>query len=244
MVGSSLRDETRRRAVPATSWLANFHRRLATPDDLPATNVEEPLPPAFFLSPRVFCATLPAVTAEQIIGLAVALLLMGVGVLGSILPGLPSTPLVLLAAGLHKLYFGPAGAAWWVLLLLTALTAVSLIVDYVASAYGAKRLGATWRGAVGALVGGLFGLFLGLPGIVLGPFVGAALFEMAGGRQWRPAAKAGVGATLGLLAGAIGKVACCGLMVVLFAWNVVYRSLDSTPTPAPPVKEITAPVTS
>lgn len=170
-------------------------------------------------------------TAEQIIGLTLAMLLMGVGVLGSILPGLPSTPLVLLAAVLHKLYFGPTGAAWWVLGLLAGLVALSLVMDYLASVYGARRLGATWRGAVGAIVGGLFGLFFSLPGILLGPFVGAALFEMAGGRKWKPAAKAGVGATLGLVAGTIGKVACCGLMVVLFGWNVVYRSLDSAPVP-------------
>jgi hypothetical protein len=164
-------------------------------------------------------------TTEQIIGLILAVLVMGVGVAGSILPGLPGTPLVLLAAIAHKLYFGPTGAAWWVLAILAALTAISIAVDYAASVYGAKRLGATWRGAVGAIVGGLIGLFFSLPGILLGPFVGAFLFEMAGGRKWRDASKAGVGATLGLLAGALGKLACCVAMIVLFTANVILRSL-------------------
>jgi uncharacterized protein YqgC (DUF456 family) len=168
-------------------------------------------------------------TTEQIIGLIIALLLMGLGVLGSILPGLPSTPLVLGAALIHKLYFGPTGAAWWVIILLVVFTLLSLVLDYVASVYGAKRLGATWRGAVGALVGGVMGLFFGLPGILLGPFLGATLAEMAGGREWKPASKAGVGALIGLAAGAVGKVACCGLMVVLFAWNVIYRCLNQPP---------------
>jgi uncharacterized protein len=172
-------------------------------------------------------------TTEQIIGLMIALLLMGVGVLGAILPGLPSTPVIFGAAVIHKLYFGPVGAAWWVIAVLAALTAISLVLDYVASVYGAKRLGATWRGAVGALVGGMIGLFFGLPGILLGPFFGAALFEMAGGREWKAASKAGIGATIGLVAGTIGKVACCGLMLVLFGWNVVYRSVSYVP-PAPP----------
>ena len=165
-------------------------------------------------------------TTEQIIGLIFALLLMAVGVAGSILPGLPSTPLVLIAAIAHKIYFGPAGAAWWVLALLAMFTVLSLVMDYAASVYGAKRLGATWRGAVGAIVGGLIGLFFNLPGILLGPFVGAALFEMAGGREWKAASKAGVGATLGLLAGALGKVACCVAMMGLFTINVIYRSLN------------------
>ena len=163
-------------------------------------------------------------TTEQIIGLILALLVMCVGLAGSILPGLPSTPLVLAGAVGHKLYFGPTGTAWWVLVVLGAFTAVSLVVDYAASVYGAKKLGATWRGAVGAIVGGLIGLFFGLVGILIGPFAGAMIFEMAGGREWREASRAGVGATLGLLAGALGKLACCVAMMVLFAVNVIYRS--------------------
>lgn len=176
------------------------------------------------------CQTIPVdyssdMTTEQILGLVLALLLMGVGVAGSILPGVPSTPLVLIAAIGHKLYFGPTGAAWWVLVILAAFTALSLVMDYVATVYGAKKLGATWRGAVGAIVGGLIGLFFSLPGILLGPFIGAFLFEMAGGREWREASKAGVGATLGLLAGALGKLACCIAMMALFTVNIIIRSL-------------------
>jgi len=164
-------------------------------------------------------------TTEQIIGLVLALLVMCVGVAGSILPGLPSTPVVLFAAIAHKLYFGPTGAAWWVMVILVAFTVISLVVDYAASVYGAKKLGATWRGAVGSIVGGLIGLFFSLPGILLGPFIGAFLFEMAGGREWRAASKAGVGATLGLLAGTLGKLACCIAMMLLFTVNVIIRSL-------------------
>ena len=164
-------------------------------------------------------------TTEQILGLIFALLLMGIGVAGSILPGLPSTPLVFIGALAHKLYFGPVGSAWWVITVLGVFTVLSLAVDYAASMYGAKRLGATWRGVTGAVVGGLVGLFFNLPGILLGPFIGAALFEMAGGREWKEASKAGVGATLGLLAGALGKLACCVAMMLLFTANVIYRSV-------------------
>ena len=165
-------------------------------------------------------------TTEQIIGLLLAWLVMCMGVAGSILPGLPSTPLVLIAAIGHKIYFGTTGVAWWIVVLLVGITAISLIVDYAASVYGAKRLGATWRGVVGAIVGGLIGLFFNLPGILFGPFIGAALFELAGGREWKNASRAGVGATLGLLAGTIGKLFCCLAMVGLFTVNVIYRSLE------------------
>jgi uncharacterized protein YqgC (DUF456 family) len=157
--------------------------------------------------------------------LTFALLLMCIGVAGSILPGLPSTPVVLIAAIGHKLYFGPTGADWWVIVVLALITAVSLAVDYLASVYGAKRLGATWRGALGAIVGGLIGLFFNLPGILLGPFLGALVFELVGRRTMKEASLAGVGATLGLLAGVLGKLLCCFAMMALFTANVIYRSL-------------------
>lgn len=165
------------------------------------------------------------VSAEQIVGLTIALVIMLAGLAGSILPGVPSTPLVLLGAIAHKLYFGSMGVGWLVMSLLGGFTLLSLVMDYLASVYGAKRLGATWRGATGAIVGGLIGLFFNLPGILLGPFLGALVFEMAGGRKFRESSRAGLGATLGLLAGALGKAFCCLAMMALFAVNVVYRSL-------------------
>jgi uncharacterized protein YqgC (DUF456 family) len=78
---------------------------------------------------------------------------------------------------------------------------------------------------VGAIVGGIVGLFFSLPGIILGPFVGATLFEMLGDKELKQAAKAGAGAVLGLALGAIGKSALCVIMILLFAVNVIARSV-------------------
>ena len=69
-----------------------------------------------------------------------------------------------------------------------------------------------------------FGLFFNIPGVLLGPFVGALLFEWIGGRPLGESTKAGLGATLGLLAGAVGKLAGCLAMMGLFGLNVVWRS--------------------
>jgi uncharacterized protein YqgC (DUF456 family) len=163
-------------------------------------------------------------TIEPYIGLTLAVLLMGLGTLGSVLPGIPSTPLVMIVAIAHRLYFGEHSASTWVLVVLGLIMLLSIVMDYLASMYGAKKMGATWRGVVGALVGATVGLFFGLIGIVLGTFAGALLFELAGGRENKEAMKAGVGATLGLFAGALGKLACCGAMMGLFLMNVIYRT--------------------
>src|SRR5688572_20129388 len=163
-------------------------------------------------------------TTEQIIGLIIALVIMAIGCAGSVLPGIPSTPLVLIAAIGHKLYFKEDGAGWIVITLLVLITALSAVMDYLTTILGAKQFGATKKGMVGAIVGGIVGLFFNLPGILLGPFIGASIFEMVGGREFKPAMKAGVGATLGLFAGAVGKLLCCAAMILLFTVNVIWRS--------------------
>ena len=165
-------------------------------------------------------------TADQIIGLSLALIVMCIGLVGSVLPGIPSTPLVMLAAIGHRLWFGPASASNLALVILGGLTALSLVMDYLASMYGAKRLGSTWRGVVGAVVGGLIGIFFAFPGIIVGPFLGALTFEMLGGREWKEAARAGLGAVIGLFVGALGKLACCVAMMALFAFSVIMQSLQ------------------
>lgn len=167
-------------------------------------------------------------TTEQIVGLTLTVILMMLGVAGSILPALPSTPLVFLAALGHKLYFGEASAGWWMLILLALITLLSLLMDHLATLYGAKRFGATWRGAAGAVCGCVVGLFFNLPGLLFGPFIGAMLFELAGGRNWTEASRAGVGATLGLLAGAVGKLACSVAMTGMFTAAVVWTTVGST----------------
>jgi hypothetical protein len=169
------------------------------------------------------------VTAEQIIGLSLALLIMGVGLVGSILPGVPSTPLVMLAAIGHRLYFGDASVGNWGLVTLGGLMVLSLVMDYLASMLGARKLGATRRGVLGAVLGGMIGIFFGPAGVILGPFLGAVGFEMIGGREWKEASRAGLGAVLGLLVGALGKLACCTAMIGLFATNVILRTMNGKP---------------
>ena len=133
---------------------------------------------------------------------------------------LPGTPLVLIAAIGHRLYFGDASASNTILIILVVLTLVSLVFDFLASMLGAKKFGATWRG----VIGGVIGLFFNLPGIILGPFLGAMLFEMLGGQEFKKATRAGLGATIGLLLGIVGKFSICVVMMILFATSVVLRS--------------------
>ena len=161
-------------------------------------------------------------TTAEIIGLTVALAIMVIGLIGSILPALPSTPLIWLAGVGHRIYFGPDGVATWVLIVMGLLTVLSLILDHLASMAGARRFGSTWRGVVGAVIGGIVGLFFGLLGLVLGPFLGAVVLELAGRRTFQQAGNAGVGAVIGVAVGTVAKLACSVAMVALFVINLFW----------------------
>ena len=163
-------------------------------------------------------------TAVEITGLSLVLLVMLAGLIAGLVPGFPGTLVVLGATIIHRLSFGAASVSNTLLLILILFTLVALVFDFVAGWYGANKFGATWRGAVGAVLGGIIGLFFSLPGIIIGPFVGATLLELSGGREWKPAAKAGLGATLGLFVGIVGKFSINVIMILLFTTNVVLRS--------------------
>ena len=163
-------------------------------------------------------------TTQEIIGFIIAEGFMVIGAVGSMLPAIPSTPVVFLAALGHKIYFGDNSLSYLILAILGAITLFSLVMDYIASLVGARKLGATWRGVAGALIGGILGLFLGPWGILIGPFIGALTFEMMGGRQFEEASKAGFGALLGIVAGTLGKFICAIAMASLFAANIIWRA--------------------
>jgi len=147
--------------------------------------------------------------------LAGALIIIGLA--GTILPALPGLPLMfagmLLAAWVDD--FSVIGV--FTLVALGVLTAISIVVDLLASVLGAKRVGASKKAIFGAALGALAGLFLGIPGLLLGPFVGAVIGEMIDGREWRQASKVGFGTWLGLALGAALKLALAFAMLGVFA---------------------------
>lgn len=146
-----------------------------------------------------------------------AALLVALGIAGLLLPALPGAPLLFagLVAAAWAEDFTHVGWGW--LALLFVLAALTYAVDLAATALGAKKFGASPRAVIGALLGGLVGIFLGPLGIILGPFAGAVLAELSLRRDWASAQRAGVGATLGLVLGAVAKLALAGAMLGIFA---------------------------
>jgi len=155
------------------------------------------------------------------LGWGLSVLLLGVGFLGTWLPAIPGLPLMALGAFVHKLLV-PGVLSWWTVAVFAAVAALGFVVDFAATAVTAKRAGATRAGVWGAVAGGLVGLFFGLPGLLLGPVLGAAVGELVLSRRSpADAVKSGVGAGLGVLAGSLGKGLLAVLLIVVFVLDCV-----------------------
>lgn len=135
------------------------------------------------------------------------LLVAALGVVGTVLPLLPGTPIIFGAVLVYARLTGWAVIGGRPVLLLGLLAVTSYGADLALGAGIARRFGAARSGAVGALVGALVGVgILGPIGLVLGPLLGAVLAELLRGRYWREAVRAGVGAGAGALVAALVRI--------------------------------------
>lgn len=147
-----------------------------------------------------------------------AVILILVGIAGVILPALPGLPLVF-AGMLLAAWAGDFQQIGWLpLVVLGVLTLVSVAVDFFATMVGAKRVGASRKALLGAVVGTFAGLFFGPIGLFAGPFVGALLGELWHGRELGKATKVGLGTWLGILLGTVLKLGLAFAMLGLFAF--------------------------
>jgi len=138
------------------------------------------------------------------------------GLAGLLLPLVPGAPLLFLGLLLGAWAEGFRYIGVWTLLLLAGMASLTYVVEFVASILGVKKYGGSRRAMVGAALGGLVGIFLGIPGILLGPFVGAVIGELSLQRSLDEASRAGFGTVVGLAIGVAGKLAIGIAMIGIF----------------------------
>jgi uncharacterized protein len=152
----------------------------------------------------------------KIPGWILAVLLVLIGLAGTVLPALPGVPIVLAGLVLMAWLDGFAHVGVNTLIWMALLALLSVVIDFLATAEGARRFGAGRHAIIGATLGLLVGLFFGLPGIVFGPFIGAVLGHLASKANIDASVRAGVGATIGVVVGTVSKVFIAVIMLVWF----------------------------
>ena len=142
--------------------------------------------------------------------------LMLVGLAGTLLPMLPGIPLMMIGMLIAAWAEDFTRIGWVTLVILGVLMGLSFVVELVAAALGAKRVGASRQAIAGAALGTLVGVFFGLAGMLVGPFIGAVAGELAARRDAGGALRAGVGAWVGFIVGTVAKLAVAFAMLGVF----------------------------
>ena len=176
----------------------------------------------------------------------ITLIVMLVGLVGSVLPGLPGVPLIFISALVYAIVTDFEVVGGLTIALLGVFAAIALVLDFAATAYGARRFGASNWGTAGGAIGGIAGalvgaLFLGIGailGLLLGTIGGVFLGEYlkrrereapdngeqprvqparSGRGDWQRASRAAGGVLIGYVASAIAEGFLGVLSVVVFA---------------------------
>lgn len=171
---------------------------------------------------------------------------MLVGLLGSVLPGLPGVPLIFLSALLYAYFTGFEIVGGWILTVLGVLAALAMVADFIGTSYGARRFGASNWGMFGGAIGGLAGavagfLFLGIGslfGLILGAIGGVFLGEYLRRRRrgtseedeavpysrgdWRRASRAAGGVLIGYAASAVAQGILGIASIIIFVVALFY----------------------
>ena len=149
------------------------------------------------------------------------IVLFAVGLIGTVLPIIPGTTIILAAAVVHRMMLGAEKSIGWrSIALLLLLTLATYALDFLGAYFGAKYFGATKWGMYGAILGALAGLFFGIIGLFVGPVIGALAGEFIAGKKMIDAGRAGWGSLLGNLAGMIGKLVIALIMITIFLMNM------------------------
>jgi uncharacterized protein YqgC (DUF456 family) len=142
--------------------------------------------------------------------------LIVLGLLGTVLPVLPGTVLVLAGVILGAWIDDFTRVGVGTVVLISVLAVLAWVLEWAAGLLGAQRAGASRQALIGAAIGTVLGLAMGLIGVLFMPLLGAAAGEFLARRDQQRALKVGFATWLGLLAGMLAKVVLAFTMVGVF----------------------------
>ena len=147
--------------------------------------------------------------------IVLAFILCILGIVGSIVPGLPGPPLswvgLLLIYLSHRM--GGADMTTSFLLIWLGITIAVTILDYIIPSKVTKLAGGSKAGSTGAMIGMIIGIFLTPIGMIPCSLLGAFLAEMfQENKSAADALKSALGCFLGFLIGTGMKLLASGMM--------------------------------
>lgn len=160
----------------------------------------------------------------EILVWSAAIVLMAIGLIGSVVPLLPGTTLILAGVLLQK-WLLPDTLTWLAVGWIAGFWFLSVIADIACTIIGTKLFGGTKWGMAGATGGAVVGMFVSIPALILATILGAVVAEKwLGKRTGSQALRAGAGAAVGFVLSIFARLGCGLVMVALYVasvWTVV-----------------------
>jgi len=152
----------------------------------------------------------------DVVLIIIGIILLIIGFAGCIIPGIPGPPIAYI--GLLIQIFKTENPFTTKFLVIWALIMVVVsALDYIVPVIGTKKFGGSKRGVWGSVIGLFAGIFFFPPiGLIIGPFLGAFIGELTGGKETESALKAGFGSFIGFITGVALKLVVTGLMAYYF----------------------------
>lgn len=158
---------------------------------------------------------------DTILWISAAVLII-TGLAGLIIPVIPGIPMMFAGFFLSAWAGDFLHVGFTTLLILGLLTGISIAVDTIAVGLGAKKTGASRQAIAGAMIGSVVGIFAGIPGILVFPFIGAVIGQYMSRADWNEAGKAGLGTWLGMLLGIAIKIGLAFAMIGIFIMAYIF----------------------
>ncbi|CAH2212042.1 DUF456 domain-containing protein [Tepidibacter aestuarii] len=154
--------------------------------------------------------------------LAIAIILMVIGMIGIFIPGIPGNGLIFLSTLLYGIFTKFEEISVIMIVIFGVLTIAAFMLDYISSVMGAKKFGATKAGIIGGILGGFVGLFIfNIIGLLIGQFFGTLIGELYYGKELKLSMKSGVGSLIGYIAGVAINTTIGLTIIVLFLLKVL-----------------------
>lgn len=145
-----------------------------------------------------------------------SVLMIIVGVAGTVLPALPGVILVLAGIVLGAWIDDFTRVSGVTVAIAAVLAVAAWLIEYLAGVMGAQKAGASKEAIVGALIGTIVGIFTGLWGLIFMPLLGAVIGQYLVDRDLIRARNVGLATWLGMAIGTLAKIALTFLMIGIF----------------------------